>query len=364
MSAQRIIERERRWAGPAALAAVLTFALYLASFIIDRTADLYAGDSEAQQLGSLNDHAGTILFSSVVRAAAFLLLPVPMLYLFRAAQARNPRVQAAMVGFIFIGPILFAAQGVIQAIGAGQAASDFVDLQSSDPEQSRTFAQFQGQLKQDPSSIEKVTIYTGGEEPSLEVQRSDDSFYQVTEFGKADPDETVSSLPGDLDAAHPSIDHETDTDSASRPGDARATHTTDDSSTLQVSQAVLLPAVLGMVIMMIYVPLQAQRVGLLSRFFGSLGMALGASMILILPVALLGVLVWTGYLGLLFVNRVPGTRPPAWDLGEAAPWPRPGEQPAAEGGAIEGQGTEIGGDDQSASQGEGAPTKRKRKRRS
>ncbi len=358
MSAQRILERERRWAGPAALAAVLTFALYLVSFIIDRTADLYAGDSEARQLDSLNDHAGTILFSSVIRAAAFLLLPVPLLYLFRAAQARNPRVQAAMVGFIFIGPILFAAQGVIQAIGAGQAASDFVDLPEEQP---RTFAEFQGQLKQDPSSIEKVTIYTGGEEPSLEVQRSDDSFYQVTEFRKADPDQAVNSLPGELDAKN--VDNETDTDTASGPGDARATHATDDSSTLQLSQAVLLPAVLGMVIMMIYVPLQAQRVGLLSRFFGSLGMALGASMILILPVALLGVLVWTGYLGLLFVNRVPGTRPPAWDLGEASPWPRPGEQPA-EGGAIEGQGTEVGEDAQSASQGEVAPTKRKRKRRS
>lgn len=361
MSAQRIIERERRWAAPAAFAAVLTFALYLASFIIDRSADLYAGASETRQLESLNDHAGTIVFSSVVRAVAFLLLPVPILYLFRAAQARNPRVQAAMVGFIFIGPILFAAQGVIQAVGAGQAASDFVDLTEGE----QTYAELQGEVKKDPSSIEQVTIYTGGEEPSLEVQRSGDSFYTVTEFGNTDPNKVVDSLPGKLDAADPSIDHETDSDSESQPGDALATHTTDNSSTLQVAQAVLLPAVLGLVVMMIYVPLQAQRVGLLSRFFGSLGMALGASMILILPVALLGVLVWTGYLGLLFVDRVPGTRPPAWDTGEATPWTRPGEQPAAEGGPIEGKATEVGDEaERPASQGQGAPPKRKRKRRS
>jgi hypothetical protein len=362
VSAQRIIERERRWAAPAALAAVLTFALYLASFIIDRTADLYAGASDARQLESLNDHAGTIVFSSVVRAAAFLLLPVPILYLFRAAQARNPRVQAAMVGFIFIGPVLFAAQGVIQAVGAGQAASDFVDL-SAEGEQK--FAEFQGQVKQDPSSIEKVTIYTGGDETALEVEQSNGSFYKVTEFGKADPDKVASDLPGELDAADPSIDHETDSDSESQPGDALATHTTDNSSTLQVAQAVLLPAVLGMVVMMIYVPLQAQRVGLLSRFFGSLGMALGASMILILPVALLGVLVWTAYLGLLFVDRVPGTRPPAWDTGEALPWPRPGDQPAAEGAPIEGKAAEVGEEaERPTAEGQGAPTKRKRKRRS
>jgi hypothetical protein len=115
---------------------------------------------------------------------------------------------------------------------------------------------------------------------------------------------------------------------------------------------------------MIYVPLQAQRVGLLSRFFSSLGMALGASMILLLPVALLGVLVWTGYLGLMFVNRVPGGRPPAWDAGEAVPWPRPDEQqdqPQGGDGAIEGAATEVGGT--APSDGESQPARRKRKRR-
>jgi hypothetical protein len=124
--------------------------------------------------------------------------------------------------------------------------------------------------------------------------------------------------------------------------------------------------VLGLVVMMIYVPLQAQRVGLLSRFFGSFGMALGASMILILPVALLGVLVWVGYLGLLFVGRVPGGRPPAWDAGEAVPWPRPGEGGAAAspgGGAIEGEATEVGEGEPSPATGETAGERRKRKRR-
>ena len=356
MSAQRIIERERRWAAPAAVAAVLTFALYMASFVIDRTADLYAGASDALQLKSLHDHAGTIVFSSVVRAAAFLLLPVPILYLFRAAQARNPRVQGAMVGFIFIGPILFAAQGVIQAVGASQAASDFADLAS---EQTQAYGQFKAQLKRDPNSIEKVTIYTAHNQ--LEVERTSGAFYEVSY-----PDDVESALAGDLGSA--GVDHETDSDAEAQPGDARATHTTDSSGTLQVAQAVLLPAVLGLVVMMIYVPLQAQRVGLLSRFFGSFGMALGASMILILPVALLGVLVWTGYLGLLFVGRAPGGRPPAWDAGEPVPWPRPGERdstPTAAGeGAIEGTATEVGAEEPSqGSGGEGLPEKRKRKRR-
>jgi hypothetical protein len=283
-----------------------------------------------------------------------------LLYLFRAAEARNPRVQSTLVAFVFIGPILFAAQGVVQAVGAGQAASDFVGLPA---EQSRTYAEFQQQLKRDPKSIDKVTIYT--DHNQLEVQQADSTFYTVDRY----PDSAESDLPGQLDGANPSVDHETDSDAEAQPGDARASHTTDNASTLQISQALLLPAVLGLVVMMIYVPLQAQRVGLLSRFFGSFGMALGASMILILPVALLGVLLWVGYLGLLIAGRVPGGRPPAWEAGEAVPWLRPGEDDSSAAGgegAIDGRATEVDAGEQpeTGSQGQGAPAKRKRKRRS
>ena len=94
---------------------------------------------------------------------------------------------------------------------------------------------------------------------------------------------------------------------------------------------------------MVYVPLQALRWACVTRFLGSLGMALGASMILILPIAVLAMLAWTGFLGLTFVGRVPGGRPPAWDAGKAIPWPRPGDQVIADsnGDAIEGDATEV-----------------------
>jgi hypothetical protein len=360
---ERIIERERRWAVPAAIAALFALVLYIASFLIDQSANLSTGASEVAQLRSLHDHSGTVLFASIVRALAFLLLPLPLLYLFRAAQARNPRVQAAMVGFIFIGPLLFSTQGVIQGVGAARAASDFV--KQAPGEASRSYPEFQKQLKKHPQSIDKVTIFTGPD--ALEVQQAHGAFYKVEGFGKLDPAKVESDLPARLDKA--GVDHETDTDPASQPGDALATHVTDNSGALQVAQGVLFPAVLGLVVMMIYVPLQAQRAGLLSRFFGSLGMALGASMILILPVALLAALLWTGYLGLLFVGRVPGGRPPAWDAGEAIPWPRAGEEaapaPQAGGEAIQGEATEVstGGEPSSGSERRARAKKRKRKQR-
>ena len=359
-----MIERERRWARPAAIAALLALALYVGSFVIEQTADLYTGDSEAAQLRSLHDKAGTIVLASVVRAVGFLALPFAILYLFRAAQARNPRVHGAMVGFVFIGPVLFAGQGILQAAGASQAASDLVEQAPS--EKSRSVAEFRSELRRNPRRIEEVTVYT--EANQLEVQRTDDTFYSLDY-----PDKAESGLERSLAQAH--VDHETDADSGATAGtseepggDALATHVTDNAGTLQLARGLLFPAVLGLVVMMVYVPLQALRAGLLTRFLGSLGMALGASMILILPVALLATVAWTAYLGLLFIGRVPGGRPPAWEAGVAIPWPRPGEEearaPEPSREAVEGTATEVGeGSGAGSAPRAGEPPSRRQKRK-
>jgi hypothetical protein len=83
---------------------------------------------------------------------------------------------------------------------------------------------------------------------------------------------------------------------------------------------------LGFVIAMFYTAMQAMRAGLLTRFWGSLGMALGAVSFIFFQFALL----WFVYLGILLIGRVPGGKPPAWAAAEAIPWPTPGEKAAAE----------------------------------
>lgn len=83
---------------------------------------------------------------------------------------------------------------------------------------------------------------------------------------------------------------------------------------------------LGFVIAMVYTCLHAMRTGLLTRFWGSLGMALGAVSFIFFQFALL----WFLYLAVLFLGRVPGGKPPAWASGEAEPWPTPAEKAAAE----------------------------------
>ncbi len=82
---------------------------------------------------------------------------------------------------------------------------------------------------------------------------------------------------------------------------------------------------IGFVIAMVYTCLYAMRVGLLPRFWGSLGMALGAVSFIFFQFALL----WFVYLGFLLIGRVPGGKPPAWETGEAIPWPSPGDKAAA-----------------------------------
>lgn len=81
-----------------------------------------------------------------------------------------------------------------------------------------------------------------------------------------------------------------------------------------------LNAVLGIAVILL--SLNAMRAGLLSRFMGIIGIAVGAFYIVPLLVnPVLIQLFWFIALGLLFLDRWPGGRGPAWGRVEALPWP-------------------------------------------
>jgi hypothetical protein len=112
--------------------------------------------------------------------------------------------------------------------------------------------------------------------------------------------------------------------------DNAAQHVIDNQGLRPLAAGFGIGGQLGFAVGMVYTCLHAQRVGLLSRFWGSLGMALGAISFLLFQFTLL----WFIYLGLLIADRLPGGRPPAWDAGEAVPLPRPGEISAADAGSV------------------------------
>jgi hypothetical protein len=75
----------------------------------------------------------------------------------------------------------------------------------------------------------------------------------------------------------------------------------------------------------VIIALNAMRAGLLSRFMGILGIIVGA--LIVLPLLPQGVPIvqvfWLGSLAVLFTGYWPGGRGPAWETGEAEPWPTP-----------------------------------------
>jgi hypothetical protein len=69
----------------------------------------------------------------------------------------------------------------------------------------------------------------------------------------------------------------------------------------------------------------AMRVGLLTRFMGYLGVISAALFVIpLVPVPIVQAY-WLGALAMLFAGRSPNGTPPAWQSGEAMPWPSPAE---------------------------------------
>ena len=79
---------------------------------------------------------------------------------------------------------------------------------------------------------------------------------------------------------------------------------------------------LALAIAFVLININAMRVGLLSRFMGIIGAIIGGLYVLpILSGPLIVQLFWLLAIGVLFLGHWPGGRGPAWETGEAEPWP-------------------------------------------
>lgn len=352
LSRQQIIERERRWSVPAAISAFLAAIFAFASLPIQKGA--FDGTGPAEQLRSIDAHSSSVILASVLTALGLILMIGPYLYLFGAAKARSPAVRGAFVGFIFLGPILFAAQYIGSGFATTNLASDFVATQGELTSAAPTLKEFEKQVQGESKSFDQVTFYP--DENALDATLTDGTIYSLDY-----PSAREDALQNEVEKAGISTDDDTD----GKPGDDLAQKLSDDSSGRQVVADLLLPALIGLITAVVYTCLHAMRVGLLTRFMGTLGMAIGVSVVL---VALFPLLLYTLALGLVFLGRLPGGRPPAWAAGEAVPWPAPGQQAAArrraDPDAIEGDATELGnGSSGSNAARRERAKKRKRKRR-
>jgi hypothetical protein len=133
-----------------------------------------------------------------------------------------------------------------------------------------------------------------------------------------------------------------------------------DQGTYDAAQGFTFAGTLGFVVAVVYTALHAMRTGLLTRFWGTLGMALGVSLLFL---GFIGILAFVLALGLLIAGLWPGGRPAAWEAGVGIPWPKPGEEPPDEAAP---EPEPAGGNpppEKPASEASAGPPPRKRKRR-
>ena len=280
-SRSEVLERERRWAMPVALATLTSFALLVVGEIVVRS---ISGEGPSEILESAHTHSSAITLSAILKAAAFVLLVAPLVYLFRAAQGRSPRVRGQLIGLIIAAPLFLSGASVLTAVATNDAASEFV-------------------------AGEATTSFTLSE--ATERCRSD----RESDAGSFQ-DEHGAPGAGSLRRC-----------ARTEVADEKAEEALSSASTRSLAEGLGLGGRLGLAFALIYGCLWSMRTGLLTRFWGSLGMAMGVAAFLLL---IQFTFVWFLYFGLLVAGWVPGGRPPAWETGEAMPWPTPGEKAASE----------------------------------
>ena len=268
-SKEQFLERERRWALIAGIASVAGVALILASFGASASG-VRTVAGVADRLVEVDSDRSSLIIASIVQCIGWFLLAAPLVYLFKAASARAPQVRRGLIGVVIVAPIFLGLGSLLSAASVLDAATEFKNTPTSEIQSCVV-------EKQDEQESGDAT---GDEEPATTEDLVEECRDDI-----ARDDRTASSVSG-------------------------------------IETGLGLAGLLGFTIAVVYCALWGMRTGLLTRFWGSLGMALGAVFVFFT----LFTLVWFIYLGLLFAGWVPGGRPPAWASGEAMPWPKGGRR--------------------------------------
>jgi hypothetical protein len=291
----------------------LAVILMLASWVLSEI----SGDGDAAILRSVHEHSGSVTLTGLLQAVGFALLSVPLVYLFRMVRARSPRVRNQLIGLVVVAPLFLALSSGLTIGARHEAANEFVA----------------GNAKSDISAKEA----------------NEECVSERKNLGNESFGEEFPAAPGGtaLKACE-----------ERKIGDSEAENAIGEASLASYVSGFGIAGGLGFVVALFYSCLWAMRTGVLTRFWGSLGMALGVAALLGL---ILFTLIWFVYFGLLILGAVPGSRPPAWEEGEAVPWPSPGEKAAAELEPSEADPSGEGSDP--LDNGDGGPERRKRKQR-
>ena len=269
-----MLARERRLIRPAGYLALLGVVLFVASVLIQASVSGENLDTDAGRLAQYGEEGGTLVLARVVYALGWLCFILPLYVLFNAARARSDRVRTYIVAFCFIGPVLLAIQGPMQALGLKDAGETFLETEPA--------AQVAEATGEDQSATEE----SGAADAAAEKAET-----KPGEAGTENPDaaaagsgESAGEQGGEVTTTPTEETTETTDEEGGDPGDAteqRAEDLVSDSALISTAQYLLLAALLGLVMALVYIPMQAMRAGLMTRFWATLGMALGVALVLL-----------------------------------------------------------------------------------
>jgi hypothetical protein len=274
MAADAQLSWEKRLAPFAAGAALVAIALQVAGFALGAPANKDApGRNDPlpiqQTLDNFHAHASALLSSQLALALSNFFAAAALFYLFRATRHRRKELPQIVQWLLVVGPLLFLIAVVLNWTGIKSASDKYTDKGAA--------------------AVRTVK--------STKDQRKD-----AREFCKKNPEPNCV---------------------ASRTRREAVAKKLVDDNRSPVTAAAGFGGTLALGFSFVIVALNAMRAGLLSRFTGILGIIVGALMVLpILPTPVVQIF-WLGALSVLFLGRWPGGRGPAWETGEAEPWPVP-----------------------------------------
>jgi hypothetical protein len=277
-----VLAWESRWSLPTGLLTFVAVIILIVSAIVIAGVN---GTGEAELLVSAHEHTSSVTISSVLEAIGFLILVAPLYFLFRAASARSDRMRRQLVGLVIAAPLFFAVSAGFNAAATNEAADQFTAGQARST----------------------LAVKEAGAECRTELKdKGAKGFGEEHEAAGESPTQDCVNT---------------------KVHDNEATNALDDAGYRTLATWFGLAGRLGLAVVLIVCCLYGMRTGLLSRFWGSMGMALGVAALLLLVQF---TLIFFIYFALLLIGKLPGGRPPAWAAGEAIPWPTPGQKVAAE----------------------------------
>jgi hypothetical protein len=272
---------ERRWATPAAIAALIAVVGFVLSGVISGNV---GGEGQAALLRSAHEHSSSVTLSGAVDVLAFVLLALPLGYLFRVVEVRGVGMRSGMIALVVAAPLFLALSTGVGVVAKHDAANAFTAGEAKSTLSSKEASKECAATLKDKGAKSFADEYSpqGSETPRA-----------VCERREVEDDEASNAV--------------------------------SEASLSGLATFFGIAGGLSLIVGLFYTSLWAMRTGVLSRFWAALGMALGVTV-------LLGVirflLFWLIYIGLLIGGWVPGGRQPDWDAGLAIPWPSPGEKAA------------------------------------